>query len=336
MASHALTRDLAGHFATVALGHVRREYPHALVHVVDDALPATTPSAVHPIFYGSFDWHSCVHGYWLLARVLRRFPDIEQAAAITALFDEQLTPAKVEIERAYFDLPYHRSFERPYGWGWLLKLATELELLGVARWSSALRPLDERIAQGFLDYLPVATYPVRVGTHANTAFAVRLAYDYAEVCERDDLAALLVDTAVRWYGADASCTAWGEPSGHDFLSPSLVEAECLRRLLPKAEFVPWLGRFLPGLVRQEPKTLFSPATVTDRSDGQIAHLDGLNLSRAWCLRALANVLPEGDVRVSGITASAGMHLSAALEHVTGDYMGEHWLATFAALALDEA
>ncbi len=335
MSSHTLTSDLAAHFASVALGHVRREYPRALIHVVDDALPATTPSAVHPVFYGSFDWHSCVHGYWLLARALRRFPDLEQATAITALFDEQLVPAKVEVERAYLDLPYHRGFERPYGWAWLLKLAAELELLGVTRWSSALRPLAERIAQGFLDYLPVATYPVRVGTHGNTAFALRLASDYAEVCGREDLAALLVDTAARWYGYDAGCTAWGEPSGNDFLSPSLVEAECLRRLLPSAEFVPWLGRFLPGLIGQEPKTLFVPATVSDRSDGQIAHLDGLNLSRAWCLRAIANALPAGDARVPGIAVAADAHLGAALEHVTGDYMGEHWLATFAALALDE-
>lgn len=335
MRTATLTRDLAGRFAEVALGHVRREYPHALIHVVDDALPATRPSELHPVFYGSFDWHSCVHGYWLLARALRRFPDLAGAAAIEELFDEQLVPEKVETERAYFDQPYSRSFERPYGWAWLLKLAGELELLGVGRWSRTLAPLAERVAQGFLDYLPLATYPVRVGTHGNTAFALRLAADYAEVRGREDLAGLLRETALRWYGEDQGCEAWGEPGGNDFLSPTLIEAECMRRLLPSAEFVPWLERFLPGLSGREPRTLFVPALVSDRSDGQIAHLDGLNLSRAWCLRALALALPEGDTRTPVLESAAATHLAAALEHVTGDYMGEHWLATFAALALDE-
>ncbi len=334
MRTAILTRDLAGHFAEVALGHVRREYPHALIHVVDDALPATRPSDLHPIFFGSFDWHSCVHGYWLLARALRRFPDLESAAAIEELFDEQLVPAKVEAERAYFDQPNHRSFERPYGWAWLLKLAAELELLDDSRWSRSLAPLAERVVRGFLDYLPIATYPVRVGTHGNTAFALRLAADYAEVCGRDDLAELLLDTALRWYGEDQGCTAWGEPGGNDFLSPALIEAECMRRLLPSAEFLPWLERFTPGLARQQPRTLFVPAVVTDRSDGQIAHLDGLNLSRAWCLRSLAGALPAGDERAAGLVEVAHVHLDTALEHVTGDYMGEHWLATFAILALD--
>ncbi|MBX3144121.1 MAG: DUF2891 domain-containing protein [Trueperaceae bacterium] len=331
-----LTEGLAVRFSEVALGHVRREYPHVLVHVVEEGLPSTTPSELHPIFYGSFDWHSCVHGYWLLARALRRYPDLATATAVEELFDEQLTHAKVEVERAYFDQPYHRSFERPYGWGWLLKLAAELELLGVERWSRALAPLAERIEQGFLGFLPIATYPVRVGTHANTAFALRLAADYAQVCGREKLSELLLQTALRWYGDDRDCAAWGEPSGNDFLSPALIEAECMRRLLPSAEFLPWLGRFLPGLARLEPRTLFSPAVVTDRSDGQIAHLDGLNLSRAWCLRSLANALPSSDDATAALAAAAATHLDAALEHVTGDYMGEHWLATFAALALDEA
>lgn len=330
----SLTTELAERFASIALGHVRREYPHALIHVVEGPLTATRPRDLHPIFYGSFDWHSCVHGYWLLAHVLRRHPELDIAAAIVELFDEQLTPEKVAAERDYFDQPFRRSFERPYGWAWLLKLAAEVQSLGEQRWSRALAPLAERLARGFADYLPLATYPSRVGTHGNTAFALRLAADYAQTRQDDELMTLLTATAKRWYADDDASAAWGEPSGNDFLSPTLIEAECMRRLLPREEFGPWFERFLPDLARQQPSALFTPATVSDRSDGQIAHLDGLNLSRAWCLRALAEAAWEPAAREALRTAAA-RHLHSAIEHVAGEYMGEHWLASFAALALDE-
>ncbi|MBD0275463.1 MAG: DUF2891 family protein, partial [Acetobacteraceae bacterium] len=183
-------------------------------------------------------------------------------------------------------------------------------------------------------FLPVATYPVRVGTHFNTAFGLRMAADYADAAEDAALAALLRETAERWYGPDADCAAWGEPSGDDFLSSALAEAECMRRLLPPGRFLPWLDRFLPGFARGEPATLFRPAAVADRSDGKIAHLDGLNLSRAWCWRAIAAALPQGDERRARMERTAGGHLAAALPHIAKDYLGEHWLASYAVVALE--
>lgn len=333
--------DLASRFARIALGHVTREYPNKLDHVLDGPGDAATPRALHPVFYGSFDWHSCVHGYWLLARLHRTQPDLPEAAAIRALFTEHLTPGKVAAECAYLDRPSARGFERPYGWAWLLKLAAELALCedGPARaWSSALAPLARAFAERFQAFLPKATYPIRAGTHANTAFAVALALDYAVLCDDPALDRLLRETALRWYAGDRDCPAW-EPGGDDFLSPALMEAECMRRVLPAADRAPmsfagWLDRFLPRLAHREPATLFRPAEVSDRSDGKIAHLDGLNLSRAWCWRSLLAALPAQDPRRAPVTEAAERHLAASLPYVAADYMGEHWLATFATLALD--
>ncbi|WID97820.1 DUF2891 domain-containing protein [Bosea vestrisii] len=335
MTAARLTEELALRFARIALGHVGREYPNKPDHTLAGPQDALTPRELHPIFYGSYDWHSCVHSYWMLARLLRRYPGFEAAADIRALFDAQLTPEKVAVECAYLAAPTARGFKRTYGWGWLLKLAAELSLLDDKRWSEVCTPLAEVFAQRFRDFLPLATYPVRVGTHFNTAFGLRMAADYATATADDDFAALLRETALRWYGADVDCPAWGEPSGDDFQSSALIEAECMRRLLAPEAFLPWFDRFLPRLERQEPATLFRPATVTDRSDGKIAHLDGLNLSRAWCWRALAGALPEGDARRAVAKTAAAEHLAAGLPHIAGDYMGEHWLASFAVLALEE-
>ena len=329
-----LTPNIGARFAGIALGHVVREYPNKLDHIVNSAADVRAPSALHPVFYGSFDWHSCVHGYWLLARVLRRFPSADHAAGIAALFDEQLTTQKVAGECDYLASPTARGFERPYGWGWLLKLAAELAELTERRWSRALSPLAEMFAQRFRDFLPIAAHPVRVGTHFNTAFAIRMAADYAEAIGDDALLALLRATGERWYGGDSDCPAWGEPSGDDFLSSTLIEADCMRRLLAPERFLPWFDRFLPRLSERLPATLFVPATASDRSDGKIAHLDGLNLSRAWCFRALARALPEHDERGLVMRETADLHLAAGLPHVAADYMGEHWLASFALLALE--
>jgi hypothetical protein len=330
----SLTPDIAAQFAGIALGHVTREFPNKLDHVLVCAEDVRAPSALHPIFHGSFDWHSCVHGYWLLARLLLRFPTADYAAEIAERFDAQLTAEKVAAECDYLAAPATRGFERPYGWGWLLKLTAELAGLPEKRWSDALSPLAEIFAQRFCDFLPVAPYPVRAGTHFNTAFALRLAADYAETVGDGSLLALLRTTGERWYASDLGCPAWGEPSGDDFLSPTLVEAECMRRLLPPARFLPWFDIFLPRLSERLPATLFVPANVTDRSDGKIAHLDGLNLSRAWCFRALSRALPEHDERRPFLGEAADLHLAASLPHVAGDYMGEHWLASFALLALE--
>jgi hypothetical protein len=324
----------ADRFARIALGHVEREYPHKPGHVLAAATDLRSPRESHPVFFGSFDWHSCVHGYWMLARLLNRFSEMPAANEIRALFARKLTPEKIAGECVLYDRPMNRGFERPYGWGWLLKLAAELEAAEDNRFAEALRPLSDRIVAHFHEFLPVATYPVRVGTHYNTAFALRLAADYGDAVRDQIFIDLLRTTALRWYGKDQNCPAWGEPSGDDFLSSTLIEAECMRRLLPASDFADWFARFLPGLASGEPETLFAPAAVSDRSDGKIAHLDGLNLSRAWCWRSLAISVAETDARRTIMNAAAERHLEAALAHVAGDYMGEHWLASFAVLALE--
>lgn len=329
-----LDRETADRFARIALGHVTREYPNKPGHVLAAASDARTPRELHPVFYGSYDWHSCVHGYWMLARLLNRFPDMDAAPDIRALFDSHLVADRIAGECRYLEAPAARGFERPYGWGWLLKLSAELHDSPESRWRDALRPLAEVFATRFVDFLPLATYPVRVGTHFNTAFGLRLAVDHAQMRGDDALLDLLRETALRWYGEDRHCPAWGEPSCDDFLSPALIEAECMRRLLRREEFLPWFGRFLPELADEAPRHLFFPVTVSDRSDGKIAHLDGLNLSRAWCWRSLSAALPDGDPRRAVMEAAAHRHLGAALPHVAGDYMGEHWLASFAVLALE--
>jgi hypothetical protein len=326
-----LSADLAARYATIALGHVAREYPNKLDHVLSGDADARTPRDLHPIFFGSFDWHSCVHGYWMLARLLRLFPNMAPARDIQTLLDHALTPEKAAGELAYLERETSGGFERPYGWAWFLALAAELRVApGSARWSEALTPLEKAFVARFRAYLPKLTYPVRSGTHANTAFALILAGHYADAVGDADFKAVCAGRASAWFGEDMDARPF-EPSGDDFLSPTLVEAACMRRLMLETEFRGWFGAFLPRLDVQEPQVLFRPASVSDRSDGKIAHLDGLNLSRAWCMRALA---PSLDAPIAGILSTAAdAHMTEALKHVAGDYMGEHWLASFAVLAL---
>jgi hypothetical protein len=328
-----LTPELASHFARIALGHVTREYPNKLDHVLAGPESVQSPSALHPIFFGSFDWHSCVHGYWLLATLYRRFPAVAERAAIRALFDSQLVADKVAGELAYLARPESRGFERPYGWAWLLMLAAELKrhttTEGIS-WSNTLAPLATAFADRFRAFLPIQTYPIRAGTHANSAFALSLASEYASMTADTDLSRIVTTQALAWYGEDAGCQAW-EPDGDAFLSPALVEAACMRRILPPADFRLWFARFLPDLVHAKPATLFEPAEVSDRTDGKIAHLDGLNLSRAWCWRSIASSLNEPTRGLA--IAAADRHLESGLPRVAGDYAGEHWLASFALLAL---
>ena len=332
-----LTPASASKFASLALSHITREYPNKLEHVLNGPADLLSPRALHPIFYGSFDWHSCVHGYWLLARLLRRVPDLQQAPAIRNHFNEHITRSNVDIEVAYLDAPHHSTFERPYGWAWAQMLAAELALHATddaTRWSDTLQPLTDAFTARWLGFLPKATYPIRVGTHFNTAFAIALSYTYAVGRNDNSLADALRNTAVRWYSDDVDCQAW-EPGSDEFLSSALMEAECMRRVLPTAHFASWFSRFLPRIADRAPPSLFTPATVSDRSDGKIAHLDGLNLSRAWCWRHLAETMAATDPRRQVALDAAARHLDASLTHVAGDYAGEHWLATFALLAIDE-
>ncbi len=333
-----MTAEQAACLAEIALGHVEREYPHKLDHVLGGPPEALlAPSLLHPVFHGSFDWHSCVHGYWLLASLLRERPDLPQAARIIGLFDARLTRPALQAERDYLLGPHAAGFERPYGWAWLLMLDAELHRhagAAASRWASAIRPLSTLIAERLRLHLARSAYPVRHGAHANTAFALALGFEYARLHGDAALLAALREAAWRWYGGDLDCQAW-EPGGDEFLSPSLIEAEAMRRLLPHDRFLAWFGGFLPDLAQGRPGSLFVPAEVGDRSDGKIVHLDGLNLSRAWCLSSLARALAQRPV-AQAMRSAAARHLHAALPHVAGDYMGEHWLASFAALALRAA
>ena len=329
---HTLTSGTAARFAGIALGHVRQEYPHKLDHVMDGPEDVAGPAELHPIFHGSFDWHSCVHGYWLLMRVRRLFPDLPIGARIDSLFEEMLTQEKVAGELDYLDRAYSGGFERPYGWAWLLALHAEAQRQDEPAWGEALAPLARALAERFAVYLPKLTYPIRTGTHFNTAFAMILALEWAEAND-EGLAGRIRERARSYYGRDRDCPAW-EPGGDDFLSSALTEALCMRRATGNdAQFRQWFDAFLPRLAEREPASLFEPAFVSDRSDGKIAHLDGTNLSRAWCWRGLAGAL-DPPLREIAL-AAAEDHLDASLPHVAGDYMGEHWLATFALLALEE-
>jgi hypothetical protein len=330
----SLTPDLAERFADIAMGHVEREFPHKMDHVMSHAGDVARPRELHPVFFGSFDWHSCVHGYWLLARLTRRFPGSRQSERIMELMTRRLSGEAVAIECAYLERPDARGFERPYGWAWLLALQAELDQGGTP-WAlelaNRMRPLALAFADRFRSFLPLCSYPVRTGVHSSTAFALRLAADYAERSD-PDLFELMKAKCLSWYLADRACQAW-EPSQDDFLSPTLMEAECMRRFLDAGGFRDWFTGFLPEAGEGRPDTLFRPAVVTDRTDGKIAHLDGLNFARAWCWRSIAGALEPGRLSERA-RAAALAHLNASLPHVAGDYAGEHWLATFATLALE--
>ena len=311
-----LTQALAVRFARIAIANIRREYPRHIQHFMTQAEPMSPQREVHPAFYGSYDWHSAVHMHWLLVRVLRLYPLAPVAAQMRDALDAHLTPANVDRELAYFRSPAGRTFERPYGWAWLLKLQAEALALGPG-WSDALQPLAAELAGRFAHYVRVSPYAVRAGTHANSAFACLLALDYARAHGKGDLEQEIRKSARRWYEGDRDAPIRYEPSLDDFLSPTLVEAALMKEVMDAGEFSAWLERFAPdGL-----GGLAEPPTITDRADPKQSHLDGLCLSRAWCFQRL------------GDSAAGQPLLGAALQHVTGDYAGEHWLASFAVLAL---
>jgi hypothetical protein len=334
--SMTLASECAESFAAIALANVVREFPNKLDHVMGSADDVRRPRELHPAFYGSFDWHSCVHMHWLLARVRRLFPTLPQRGAIAALFDAHITPGNIAVECAYLARPGSRGFERTYGWAWLLELATEFKRgddAGSRRWAATLQPLADAFVRRYLDYLPRQHQPLRAGVHSNSAFGLVFALDHARAAGEAALEALCLERARTWFGGDRAAPAAWEPSGADFLSPVLIEAELMRRVLPPPEFAAWLDGFLPGLSAREPATLFTPAEVADRTDPFIVHLDGLNFSRAWCLRGIASSLAAADPRVAILRNAAAIHLAAGMRGMAGgDYMGEHWLATFATLA----
>jgi hypothetical protein len=315
-----LTEDLASRLARVALANIVREYPRHIQHFMSTADEELRERILHPAFYGSYDWHSAVHMHWLLMRVLRLYPVARTAPAIADALDAHLTPEAIDKELEYFRGPAGRTFERPYGWAWLLELQAEA-LAAKSRWSRALAPLATELAQRFANYLRASPYPVRAGAHGNTAFACVLALDYARSAGDTALEFEIRKTARRWYGSDRAAPIAYEPSLDDFLSPSLMEATLMQAVMEPGEFLGWVERFAP----QGFGTLAEPPTVLDHADPKQSHLDGLCLTRAWCFQRL------------GDSAAAQGLVAAALPHVVGgDYAGEHWLASFAVLALSAA
>ena len=328
-----LTQQQASAFAQLALKGLQKTYPNKPGDVLNDDGDVKSPKAMHPAFYGCFDWHSSVHGHWMLVRLLRLFPDLPEEQQIRKVLAENLTAKNLQVEADYFSLPNRQSFERTYGWAWLLKLAEELHDWNDAdarQWSSHLQPLADTIVARYIAFLPKQTYPIRSGVHPNTAFGLSFALDYARAVGNKPLRELIEKRSRDYYGEDAGIPARWEPDGADFFSPSLMEADLMRRVLPPADFQKWLQGFYPDLAKGEPKTLLTPAKVSDRTDPQIVHLDGLNLSRAWCMRSIAGALPSGDPARKLLAEAATRHAEAALSHVaSGDYAGEHWLASFA-------
>ena len=327
-----LTTAGASHFARLALNCLHREYPNKLNQILRDSSMLRSPRTLHPAFYGCFDWHSAVHGHWMLVRLLRTFPDLPEAQEIRFKLDAGLSKSNIRGEVAYFATET-RSWERTYGWAWLLKLSEELHEWDDAdarRWEAALEPLTEVIVQRYVDFLPVQKYPVRAGTHANTAFGLAFAWDYAEATERDSFRILIEERARDYYLFDKNCPADYEPSGEDFLSPCLVEADLMRRVLRRQQYAFWFTEFLP---RDKLKSLLRPAIVTDRSDMRIVHLDGLNLSRAWCMYGATEKLRRRGRR-RRVNRAAELQLRSAIPNIaTEHYEGTHWLASFAVYAL---
>jgi hypothetical protein len=335
--ARSLNDKQASHFAALALKCVAREYPNKPEHVINNASEVRSPQALHPAFYGCYDWHSSVHGHWMLIRLLKTFPKLPEAAQIRRAVDANLTAENIQAEVAYMRQPNRQSFERTYGWAWGLKLAEELQTWNDAdgkRWSSNLQPLAELIAKSYRNFLPKQTYPIRTGVHPNTAFGLAFALDYAKTSGDRELESLLNERSRTYFAKDVDYPGSWEPGGEDFFSAALMEADLMRRVMEPREFATWFHRFLPAVAKGNPSALLSPAIVTDRSDPKLVHLDGLNLSRAWCMRSIASALPAKDGARAVLSAAAEKHASAALAHVaSGDYAGEHWLASFAVFLL---
>jgi hypothetical protein len=325
--------NAAERFANLALACVHKEYPNKLSHSLNSDADVAPPRKLTPAFYGCYDWHSSVHGHWLLVRLIRSFPNAPFAPSARQALHESLTADNIAQEAAYLRADGRASFERPYGLAWSLQLAAELR-----EWddpeahnlASNLRPLEEAALGRLNDWLPKLSYPVRIGEHAQTAFALGLMLDYARATGDTKFGDLLVSKARQFYLADKDCPLAYEPSGEDFLSPCLGEADVMRRVLPNPEFARWLRSFLPKISDVKKGSWLQPVVSPDPSDPKLAHLDGLNLSRAWMLEGIAASLPKDDKRLPTIMAAAQEHRRAGLMAVTGKhYEGGHWLGSFA-------
>jgi hypothetical protein len=330
-----LTQQGASLLAALPLKCIYQEYPNKTNHTSkSDSDQVLTPKQLHPAFYGCFDWHSCVHGHWMLVKLLKLFPQLPEAATIRNTINTTITPANISIETSYFDGDLAKGWERTYGWAWLLKLDEELYTWNDAdakRWRAALQPLTAKVIDLWMKFLPKQTYPNRTGVHPNTAFGLVFALDYARTEKNTVLENAIITSANRIYGTDKNAPSSWEPDGSDFLSPSLEEADLMRRVLPAKDFLNWFNKYisLEGL-----QHLTALPVISDRADMQIVHLDGLCFSRSWCMKGLAAVLPQSDARRKILLRASYNHLASALPNiVTGNYGGEHWLATFAVNAM---
>ncbi len=335
-----MLRQSADDYVQMALRNITRQYP-VMPYLVEYG-PGPYPShrEAHPAFYGCLDWHSCVELQWVIVRLLRLFPESTPGQQARAMLNELLTEENIATERVFFDRPYHGGFERPYGWGWFLTFHHELSTWNdsdARRWHATLQPLADYFSAGLVSWLPVLTYPHRSGLHSNTAFSLSLSLNFAaHAASKGDTALLdeITKSAIRFFHADTDYPANYEPSGSDFLSAALTEAELMSRLMPADRFASWLTAFLSGLENRQPASIFTPAYVSDATDGHIAHLHGLNISRAAAYVALSERLPAGDARIVPMMESAEEHARESLSQVVGsDYMVEHWLAVYAMLLL---
>jgi len=320
-------------FAVLALDCVHREYPNKISHVMQSDADVQAPSELTPAFYGCFDWHSSVHGHWLLSRVLTTAPDSVLADEIRAKLSQSFTEENLATELAYYEAKGRGSFERPYGIAWYLQLILELEESDdaqLAEWRETLRPLEDAIVAQVRRWLPKLSYPVRLGTHNQTAFAFGLMLDYARGVGNEDFAKELAAKTLAFHREDVNCPLAYEPSGEDFLSPCLMEADLMRRVMPQDEYSAWLSDFLPQIPNDGGDSWLEPGVVLDAADGKLVHLDGVNLSRAWALEGIASALPAGDARIAALTASAERHRKVGIAAVSDEhYSGSHWLASFA-------
>jgi len=322
-----------GRFAGLALGCVHQEYPNKIGHVLTSDQDVGPPRDLTPVFYGCFDWHSSVHGHWLLVRLLRQYPDAEFTGQAEAALNESFKAEKVALEVAYVSHPQRASFERPYGVAWLLQLTAELREWDdprAKRWLTTLEPLESALLANMEKWLEKLAYPIRIGEHAQTAFAFGLFLDWARASGRTDFSDLVTRRSTDFYLKDRNCPLAYEPGGQDFLSPCLAEADLMRRIMNPEEYARWLTGFMPAIPVDGSNDWLSIAVVTDPTDGKLAHLDGLNISRAWMLEGMASGLPAGDSRKKALLGSAAVHKTSGLASVTGaHYEGGHWLGSFA-------
>ena len=329
-----ISPELSTRFSRLALDCVQKEFPNKISRTTNTADTIGPPKEIFPIFYGCFDWHSAVHGHWLLVRLLREAPaNAAWRDEAIAKLNQNFTEENMAGELANFRREERGSWERPYGWAWYLQLTAELREWDdpqAKTWLDILEPLEADIVQATKDWLPKLAYPIRLGTHNQSSFAFTLMLDWAETVGDDEFADLIKKKSLEFHKADVNCPMAYEPSGEDFLSPCLMTADLMRRVLPASEYNSWLSDFMPQIPRDGSSDWLAPAIVKDASDGKLVHLDGVNSSRAWNLYNIARALPENDARRASLVSAAKIHQSSGVAAVTAEhYSGSHWLASFA-------